>query len=83
MDRQKKVWFLMVLVTHNCCGCNQIYKKWNELYILDIKGIETMKAWYINLNYVANFNFLEVAALLEDNVSSNTAEKSNSVKIST
>ena len=55
----------------------------HELCILDIKGVETMKAWYINLNYVANFNFLEVAALLEDNVSSNTAEKSNSVKIST
>ena len=35
---------------------------------MTLKKVETVKACYIKLNYVANFNFLEVAALLEDNV---------------
>ena len=70
MDRQKKVCFLMVLVTHNCSCCNQIYKKWNMSRIyMPLKNVETVKAWYIKLYHAA--------------IILNTAEKCYNVKMRT
>ena len=60
MDRQKYVWFLIVLVTHSYLFCSQIYKKWNmSQKYMTLKTLETMKACYIKLNYAAILNTAE------------------------